>query len=155
MDVEQGIALVERTEAAPEHWVTAIVRVGRNLEEELVDPAALRAITAALAEIAIEMNAQMVTGASALGNQLAGALAAGDRPSLQLWAQNGAHGTVLVIEGVLASGVQMARTAKRARAAGAERVVGAAVLAEASGLEMCRGEMADEVRALREMVLAP
>jgi adenine/guanine phosphoribosyltransferase-like PRPP-binding protein len=153
--VTQETALLARTEAAPEHWVTAVTRVGRDLEEELADPAALRAITEALAEVAIETNAQMVTGASALGNQLAGVLAAGDHPSLQLWARNGAHGTVLVIEGVLASGVQMARTARRAREAGAERVVGAAVLAESSGLEMCRGDMADEVRALRELVLAP
>jgi hypothetical protein len=153
--VDQGTALLDRTDATTEHWVMAVGRTGRDLEEELADPASLRAITAALAEVAIDTGATMVTGASPLGNQLAGALAAGDHPSLQLWARNGAHGTVLVIEGVLASGVQMATTAKRARLAGAQRVVGAAVLAEARGLEMCRNEMADEVRALRELALAP
>ena len=73
---------------------------------------------------------------------------------LALWAQNGAHGTVLVIEGVLASGAQLTSAAKRARAAGATRVVGAAVIAEPNGLANCRKELGDEIHALRELALA-
>lgn len=70
------------------------------------------------------------------------------------WAQNGAHGTVLVIEGVLASGAQLTSAAKRARAASATRVVGAAVIAEPNGLASCRKELGDEIHALRELALA-
>jgi uracil phosphoribosyltransferase len=61
---------------------------------------------------------------------------------------------MLVVEGMLVSGAQMARAAARAKAAGAERVVGAAVLAEPTGLASCRREIGDEITALRELRLA-
>jgi hypothetical protein len=96
----------------------------------------------------------MVTGASPLGHQLAGLVVGMTKSPLALWAQNGAHGTVLVIEGVLASGAQLSSAAKRARAAGATRVVGAAVIAEPNGLASCRKELGDEIRALGELALA-
>lgn len=136
-------------------WIGVILRAGRDLEESLADPDRLREVTAQLADVAAVTGAGMITGASPLGNQLAGLVVGMAKPPLTLWAQNGAHGTVLVIEGVLASGAQLTSTARRARAAGADRVVGAAVVAESNGLASCRKELGDEVRALRELALAP
>jgi hypothetical protein len=135
-------------------WIGVILKAGHDLEESLADPDRLRELTAQLADVAAASGAGMITGASPIGHQLAGLVAGLNGSSLALWAQNGAHGTVLVIEGVLASGAQLASTARRARAAGADRVVGAAVVAESNGLASCRRELGDEIRALRELSLA-
>ncbi len=135
-------------------WIDVILRAARDLEGSLADPDQLRSVTVQLADVAAATGARMVTGASPLGHQLAGLVAGMATPALTLWAQNGAHGTMLVIEGVLASGAQLTNTARRARAAGADRVVGAAVIAEPSGLASCRLELGDEIRALRELALA-
>jgi hypothetical protein len=135
-------------------WIDVIRRAARDLEGSLADPDRLRDVTVQLADVAAATGARMVTGSSPLGHQLAGLVAGMADPALTLWAQNGAHGTMLVIEGVLASGAQLTNTAKRARAAGADRVVGAAVVAEPFGLASCRRELGDEVRALRELAVA-
>jgi hypothetical protein len=136
-------------------WIGAIHGAARDLEESLADPARLGQLADELTQVAASTGARMVTGASPLGNQLAGLVAGRPGSGLTLWAQNGAHGTLLVIEGVLASGAQLARTAARARAAGADRVVGAAVVAEPRGLAICREELGDDVRALRELDFVP
>ncbi|MFI5259441.1 MAG: hypothetical protein ACHQ01_07535 [Candidatus Limnocylindrales bacterium] len=135
-------------------WIEAIRRAGRELEDSLTDPARLKDLTVQLAAVAADTGAAMITGASPLGHQLAGLVVGMTKSPVALWAQNGAHGTVLVIEGVLASGAQLTSTARRARAAGAVRVVGAAVIAEPNGLASCRKELGDEIRALRELVVA-
>lgn len=135
-------------------WIAVIHRAGRDVEDALTDPAQLRDVTMRLAAVAAETGAAMVTGASPLGHQLAGLVVGMTQAPLTLWAQNGAHGTVLVIEGVLASGAQLTSAARRARAAGATRVVGAAVIADPSGLAHCRRELGDEIRALRELAVA-
>jgi hypothetical protein len=135
-------------------WIDVILRAARELEESLGDPARLGEVTSQLADVAAATGARMVTGASPLGHQLAGLVAGKAKSPLALWAQNGAYGTVLVIEGVLASGAQLSSAARRARAAGADRVVGAAVIAEPNGLAACRRELGDDIRALSELVLA-
>jgi hypothetical protein len=135
-------------------WTAAIIEAGHALEEALANPANLYAVADQLGELANTLGAVMITGASAQGHQLAGLVAARAARPLTLWAQNGAHGTMLVVEGMLVSGAQMARAAARAKAAGAERVVGAAVLAEPTGLASCRREIGDEITALRELRLA-
>lgn len=134
-------------------WIEVIHRAGRELEDSLTDPNRLQEVTGQLAAVAADTGAAMITGASPLGHQLAGLVVGMTKAPLALWAQNGAHGTVLVIEGVLASGAQLTSAAKRARAAGATRVVGAAVIAEPSGLASCRKELGDEIHALRELAL--
>jgi uracil phosphoribosyltransferase len=132
-------------------WMRTAIGAAHSLEDDLSDPAQVAAITKALVRVATENGAVMVTGASALGHQLAGLVAASARPHLALWAQNGARGTVMVVEGVLVSGAQMANAARRARAAGAERIVGAAVIAEPAGLASCRRETGDLIVALRDL----
>jgi hypothetical protein len=140
--------------ADPASWPVEVQRANHALEEELTDRARLEAIGAALADVARETGATMVTGASPLGHQLAGYVASHNDAGVVLWAQNGARGTVLVIEGVLVSGAQMISTARRAGAAGADRVVGAAVVAAGDGLALCRSEIGRDVHALRELALA-
>ena len=132
-------------------WVGDATRAAHTLEEDLVDPARLDAVTDELVQIAHRCGATMVTGASPLGHQLAGLVVGRARPNLALWAQNGARGTVLVVEGVLVSGAQMSSTARRALAAGATRIVGVAVVADSAGLEVCRREIGADVVALQEL----
>jgi hypothetical protein len=151
--VENGVVSRGLSAALPTSWLDQIISVARDLEESLTDSERLSALVSELAAVASAAGASMVTGASPLGHQLAGAMAASGPTRLALWAQNGARGTVLVIEGVLASGAQLASTARRARAAGASRVIGAAVIADERGLSHCRSELGDEVHALRELVL--
>jgi hypothetical protein len=135
-------------------WIEVIHRAGRELEDSLTDPDRLKEVTVQLAAVAADTGAAMITGASPLGHQLAGLVVGMTKSPPALWAQNGAHGTVLVIEGVLASGAQLTSTARRARAAGATRVVGAAVIAEPNGLARSRKELGDEIHALRELAVA-
>lgn len=146
---DMSTAIVDRR-----FWPEEVQRANHALEEELTDRRRLEAIGAALAEVARGTGATMVTGASPLGHQLAGYLASREDAGVALWAQNGARGTVLVIEGVLVSGAQMLGTARRARAAGADHVVGAAVVGESDGLAICRSEIGPDVHALRELALA-
>jgi hypothetical protein len=148
-----GVAPEARGAAVPGGWTAAVIEAGHALETALANPKELQEVADQLGELATACGAVMITGASAQGHQLAGLVAARASRPLTLWAQNGAHGTVLVVEGVLVSGAQMARAAARAKAAGAERVVGVAVLAEPSGLASCRREIGDEINALRELRL--
>ncbi len=142
------------TQPRPEAWIETVQRAVRDLEDSLGRGGRLSEVAAQLAAVVAATGATMVTGSSPLGHQLAGAVAGCADSRVTLWAQNGAHGTVLVIEGVLASGAQLIQTAKRARGAGADRVVGAAVVAEPNGLATCRKELGDEISALTEFALA-
>jgi hypothetical protein len=89
-----------------------------------------------------------VTGASRLGDQLAGVVVAQSSGKLSLWAENGAEGTVLILEGLLATGTQLVMTAERAREAGATGLVAAAVLADPSVLESAEQELGGALIAL-------
>ena len=131
-------------------WTMAVRRANHDLERALTDRGRLEAIAASLAVIVRTTGATMVTGASPLGHQLAGVIASRTDVSVALWAQNGASGTILVVEGVLVSGAQMIAAARRAQAAGASVVVGAAVLAQATGLAACRA-LGQEVEAIEEV----
>lgn len=134
-------------------WVEQVTSAAHSVEESLSDRQSLDELARTLADIADSFGAEMVTGASSLGHQLAGVVASHSTRPLTLWANNGAHGTVLVIESVLASGVQLMSAARRAQAAGASRVVGAAVFGEPMGIERCRAELADDVVVVRPLEL--
>lgn len=144
-------SLAHRREPSPEGWLTMALSQARALEASLAQAGRLDTVAAAIAHVANRLDCQMVTGASRVGDQLAGAVVARSAGKLTLWADNGAHGTMLVIEGYLYSGAQTTRMAYRARRAGSDRVVGVAVLAEEAGLSQCRAELGDEVVVLEPM----
>lgn len=144
-------SLAHHREPSPEGWLTAALGQARALESSLTNADRLDAVAGAIAQIANRLDCQMVTGASRVGDQLAGVVVARSDGRLTLWADNGAHGTMLVIEGYLYSGAQTTRMADRARRAGSDRVVGVAVLAEEAGLSRCRADLGDEVVVLEPM----
>lgn len=146
-------SLAHRREPSPEGWLAAALGQARALEAGLAQVDRLDAVAAAIGQIAERFDCQMVTGASRVGDQLAGVVAARSAGRLSLWADNGAHGTMLVIEGYLYSGAQTTRMAERARRAGSDRVVGVAIFAEEAGLSQCRSELRDEVVVLEPMGL--
>jgi hypothetical protein len=136
----------------PDGWEAEIASAARALEDALGTQEDRDLIVGKLAGVAQDLECQMVTGASRVGDQLAGLLVGQAGDTLKLWAKNGAEGTVLVIDGVLATGAQIALTAGRAKRHGATRVVGAAIMADPIGLAVCRAELGDEVIALGPIV---
>jgi len=143
-------SLSRRDEHPDADWLPRALTRARGLETSLAQSNRLNELAIAIERVADDLNCQMVTGASRIGDQLAGAVAARSGGRLTLWADNGAHGTVLVIEGYLYSGAQTLRVADRARRAGSERVVGVAVFAEAPGLTQCQAELGDAVVVLED-----
>lgn len=133
----------------PTEWLTSIAMAGQDVESGMGEPERLGVLTGWIAGVADLHQCQMVTGASRLGDQLAGVVAAASKGRLKLWAENGAIGTLLVIDGVLASGTQVSRRAAQARRHGAHRVVGAVLVADPVGLDLCRRGLGDEVAAMR------
>jgi hypothetical protein len=147
MDDKRDVASVSDA-PGPGGWLTSVAVAGREVEARMGDPERLDALTGWIAGVADLHKCGMVTGASRLGDQLAGVVAGASEGRLKLWAENGATGTLLVIDGVLASGTQVSRRAEQARRHGAHRVVGAVLVADPAGLDVCRRGMGDEVAAM-------
>ena len=66
------VALDQEAPVYDEQWTGRVLSAAHRLEDSLGDPARLREVTAALAEFARVERCSMVTGASRLGDQLAG-----------------------------------------------------------------------------------
>lgn len=124
--------------------------LSERLERELDHPAALDDVAREVNEIAHRFECGAVAGASALGARIAEASVAVSMNGLRVFDAHDPAETVLVIEGVLASGVQVARMAESARRAGAKHTPAVAVLADPHALKWYRGSSVDKVIALRE-----
>lgn len=124
---------------------------GSRARSRAANPAVLTEIRDRLLEAAINANCSTVSGASRLGDQLAGAVSAASGGRLGLWAHNGASGSVMIIEGVLATGTQLVGMGHLAREAGADRVVPAAVFADPSAEHFVRAELGSDVVVLEHV----
>ena len=127
-------------------WPDRVAALAENLRAELAGGASLRDAGDRIRQVAGEVGMQAVTGASRLGDQLAGAVVAVSNGGLHL--ATSADTDVLVVDGLLATGSQIEHAVRRLRAAGAERVVGVALVADREALEMCRSRTGAEVVAL-------
>lgn len=135
--------------AYPTDWAEQTLQLAHRLEADLGSDERFEGILGELQIQANRLGCEMVTGASGLGHQLAGALAHRSAGTLRLWVANGAAGTMLIVDGVLATGVQLGNRASAAKRSGATRVVGAVAIATDEGLEAARQMLGDEVIALR------
>lgn len=120
-----------------------------SIESELGNPEALRIIAGDLAPIAVELGCGTMIGASSIGERIAGAFIATHGEDLSI-AQGAALGSVLVVDGVLSTGVQMQRAISKAREAGAQKVAGVVVAADRDALRLCNADPRTRVIALAE-----
>jgi len=116
-----------------------------SLEAELGNPEALRIIAGDLAPIAVELGCGTMIGASSIGERIAGAFIATHGEDL-----NTARGSVLIVDGVLSTGMQMQRAIRKAREAGAQKVAGIVVAADRDALRLCNADPKTRVVALAE-----
>lgn len=129
-------------------WVVRLMELADGLDRELADPTQLASVVQRLGEAADKLGARSVTGASASGERLAGAVAAQSAGRLRLTDGANTDQPVLIVDTILATGTQILATARRLQRAGVDRIVGAAVVADAAALDLTRRELGDQVLAL-------
>jgi hypothetical protein len=136
--------------ASPEDWPFLVSDLARHLEAELGQPDVLVEVADKLAAIAQDHGCQAVAGASRIGGQLAGALVARGVNGIRLFSAADPVDTVLVVDGLLATGTQIARAVRVAKDAGAKQTVAAVVLGNHEAIDICRDEIQGDVVVLEE-----
>lgn len=129
--------------------MSAIALAGR-LEAEVADPATLLAVADRMVQLAISVECSAVAGASPLGERLAGAVVAQSKGALRLPVGEMNGSRVMFLDGLVNTGVQIARALRAARRSGMEKVVGGAVLGRCDALEVWRAE-GDQIEVLQEV----
>jgi hypothetical protein len=148
---DELIALgIRLREANPDEWPFRIGDIARSLERHLQSGDVLRAYAKEIDLIARDAGCEAIVGASSAGQQLAGAAVAASANGLQLFSQAHPVASVLVVDTLLASGVQLLRTARDLKAAGATRVIGCVIAADREGAALSRQELGEDVIALAE-----
>jgi hypothetical protein len=100
---------------------------GESLERLLADPVELTKTSLRFAEVAHELGCSRVYGASDLGQRLAGAAIALSGNGLKDHTAGMDGQAVLIVDGLLVTGTQVASAARRARRDGAASVCAAVV----------------------------
>ncbi len=136
--------------ARSEDWPFRVSDLARALEAELGRPDVLVAVANRLLTIAKDHGCQAVVGASRVGSHLAGALVARSVNALRLFSPAEPAESVLVVDGILATGTQVVRAVREARKAGAKHIVVAAALANHDAIGICRGAIQGDIVALDE-----
>jgi hypothetical protein len=131
----KGVALDDVVQAAhsvmdgpTEEWGFRAMAVGERLEAELTQPDGLTEVSRSLIAIAEERGCTQILGASAVGERLAAAAVAIAHNGLSLFARGDPAESVLVVDGSLATGTQIARAARQAKQAGAHFTPAAVVI---------------------------
>jgi hypothetical protein len=123
-------------------WVTDTLLQVAALERRLADPAALAELTRKLTEAGRALGASSLVPASALAGRILAAMPPPNANHL-----NGT-GLTVVVEGYLATGVQVVRAAGRARAEGAKRIRAIAVKVNPVGAAFVADELGAPVVVL-------
>jgi len=126
-----------RAAAAPpaDDQLFMAAEAGESLERALADPAVLTETSLRFVEVANDLGCKRVFGASALGQRLAGAVIALAANGLKDQTAGVDGEAVLVIDGLLVTGAQLASAARRARLSGASTVCAAVVASVEPDLE--------------------
>lgn len=116
-------------EGPSEEWAFRAMDFGERLESELAHPDRLTEVSRQLVDIAARSNCEQVLGASAVGERLAAAAVALAGNGLRLFANGTPGERVLIVDGTLATGTQITKAIRQARAAGAQYTPAAVVVA--------------------------
>jgi predicted phosphoribosyltransferase len=127
-------------------WPDRVMALAQALRTELSGSGVLQDVAQRVLDFAQGERVVAVTGASRVGDQLAGAAVAISSGRLHLATPTDV--AVLVVDGLLATGTQIEQAVSRLRTIGTERVVGVVVLAESEALEACRAATGANVIAL-------
>lgn len=136
--------------ASPQDWPFRVADLGRELEAELGDPDVLLEIVHKFLTVAQDQGCHSVAGASRVGGQIAGAIVARATTGLRLFTTTNPADSVLVVDGMLATGTHIARAVRAAKDGGAKRVVAAAVLGSHEALEFRRDDLGEDLVVLEE-----
>jgi hypothetical protein len=148
---EEVVALgIRLREASPDEWPFRIADIARSLDRQLQSSDILRAYAKRIDLIAKDAGCEAIAGASGTGQQLAGAAVAASANGLRLFSQASPATSVLIVDSLLASGVQLIRTARDLKAAGAKRVVGCVIAADREGAAVWQKELGEHLVALAE-----
>lgn len=139
------------SEASGSDWVQRVTELSDRLTEVLDNGPMLRELGELIALVAERFGASYLSGASRTGQRLAEEVIADPSHHLAFLPERGGHGTVLVVEGLMATGTQVLRAAGTARQAGAERTAVVAVLADPVAAAFVREQLSDEVVVLETL----
>jgi hypothetical protein len=131
MSVEAIAALASEAMAGPRtpEWPVLAAALGDHLDDALAEPEFLREVVTRFMEVAVAHDAQFVLSASSTGRLIVGAAMANAGNGLRALVNGTNAERVVVIDGVLATGVNLARAVEIARRSGATTVVAVAVTA--------------------------
>jgi len=112
----------------PAEWALRAAAVGERLERLCAAGDVLARASAEIVKIAKREQCAALLGASALGERLAGAAVASAQDGLRIWDAQSNHYSVLVVDGLMVSGSQVAQAVSFARSHGARRTVAAVLM---------------------------
>jgi hypothetical protein len=135
-------------EGPREAWPFRAMAFGDQLDSALADPARLIDVSTRLVAVAEGHRCQAVIGASALGNRLASATVAIANNGLRIFDREAPTERVLIVDGSLATGTQVAKAARFARGAGARFTPAAVVVSLAGPGTQVADEAIDELVVL-------
>jgi phosphoribosylpyrophosphate synthetase len=150
MSIEAIAALASEATARPheDEWPVLAAALGDHLDEALGEPEVLREVVGRLLAIVVASDAQFVVSASSAGRLLVGAAMASTDVPLRALVRGARAERVIVVDGVLATGVNLSRAVEFARGSGAGTVVAVAVTS-------ARRELPDIPGASELIVLVP
>jgi orotate phosphoribosyltransferase len=150
MSLQDVASHTEGIRTSREEWPFRVAELAKELDAELANPEVLQQVADQLLGLVEKLDCQAVSGASQVGTTLAGAVVARSGNGLRLFSKDVPVESVLVLDGVLATGAQIIRAVNVVRNAGATRAVAAALLADREALALCRQALGDDVLALEE-----
>jgi orotate phosphoribosyltransferase len=129
MSIDAIAALAAEAKSGPDtpEWPVIAAALGDRLDDVLAEPDVLRQVVEALVDVATAHDAHAVLGASMAGALIAGAAVANAQNGLRAFGKRTPAERVVVIDGLLATGVNLARAVEAAREQGAQIVVAVAV----------------------------
>jgi phosphoribosylpyrophosphate synthetase len=150
MSIEAIAELASEASAGPDttDWPVRAAALGEQLEEALAEPNVLREIVMRLLEVAAQHDASAIMSASAAGRLIVGAAVASADTEIRALVNGTRAERVVVLDGVIATGVNLSRAVEVALGAGAQTVVAVAVTS-------ARHELPDIPGASEVVVLVP
>lgn len=129
MSIDSIAELASEASAGPDatEWPVRAAALGDRLEEALAEPEVLREIVARVLAVIAQHHGSFVMSASASGRLIVGAAVASADADLHALVCGTRAECVVVIDGVLATGVNLSRAVQVARDSGAQTVVAVAV----------------------------
>jgi phosphoribosylpyrophosphate synthetase len=129
MSIQAIAELASEASAGPDatEWPVLAAALGDRLDEALAEPDVLREVVTRLLAVVAQHDASFVMSASAAGRLIVGAVVANAGTGVRALVNGAQAESVVVVDGVIATGVNLSRAVEVARGSGAQTVVAVAV----------------------------